>query len=103
MEKIVMTEKVGNEAHWDPLVAIASEELDIHSFTESGKPTHDVRLVRLSSVAQALERAYDLGLLIGHTVSRAEHPMTKRSKLACRSEQDWVRAAAQDILNMHKQ
>ena len=92
---------IGNEVHLDPLVAIASEELGIHSFEESGKVSTDIRMVRISSLAQALERAYDFGLLMGHTVSRAEHPKTKRSKLTCRPDQDWVRAAAKDILSTH--
>ncbi|MGF6638236.1 DUF6900 domain-containing protein [Paraburkholderia sp. MM6662-R1] len=96
-----MVERVGNEVHWDPLIAIASEELGINYLTESGKVTTDIRLVRISSLAKALERAYDFGLLMGHSVSRAEHVKTKRSKLTCRAEQDLVRAAANDILSTY--
>lgn len=97
-----MVESVRNEAHWKPLIAIASEELGIHSFTESGKVTKDVRLVQVSSLAKALERAYDFGLLMGHNVARAEHPKTKQStKLTCSVEQDWVREAANDLLGTY--
>ena len=60
-----MEKTIGNEGHWAQLVAIASEELGIHSFNESGKYTTDVRLVRISTIARALERAYDLGLATG--------------------------------------
>ncbi|MFL9964935.1 hypothetical protein PQR02_28570 [Paraburkholderia sediminicola] len=95
-----MTEAVKREGGWNPLAAIASEELGIRSFVESGKVTTDVQLVRISSVERTLERAYDFGLLIGHTVSRAEHPNTKPSKLACRSEQDQIRAAAKEMIRL---
>jgi|tagenome__1003787_1003787.scaffolds.fasta_scaffold19931701_2 hypothetical protein len=60
-----MVETVRSEAHCEPLIAIASDELGIHSFTESGKVTTDVRLIRVANLARALERAYDLGLLMG--------------------------------------
>lgn len=96
-----MIETLRKEGDWDPLVTIASEELGIRSFAESGKATTDIRLVRISSVAKALERAYDFGLLMGHTVTQAEHPNTKRSKLTCRADQDWVRAVAKDILRTY--
>ncbi|MFL9961278.1 hypothetical protein PQR02_09220 [Paraburkholderia sediminicola] len=54
-----------------------------------------------SSVAKALERAYEFGLLMGHPVNQAEHPNTKQSTLTCRSDQDWVRAVAKDILRTY--
>ncbi|MBP0590675.1 hypothetical protein J8I87_13295 [Paraburkholderia sp. LEh10] len=96
-----MVEQVRKEVHWEPLIAIASEELGIHSLTESGKATADIRLVRVSSVAKALERAYDFGLLMGHSVGRAEHPKTRRSELTSHAERDRVRAAAADILDSY--
>ncbi|MFL9929319.1 hypothetical protein P0D88_08660 [Paraburkholderia sp. RL18-103-BIB-C] len=96
-----MIETPRKKGDWDPLAAIANEELGIRSFAESGKVTTDIRLVRISSVAKALERAYDFGVLMGHAVNRAEHPNTKGSKLTCRSDQDWVRAVANDILSTY--
>jgi hypothetical protein len=93
-----MDSAVGNEIHWEPLIAIAIEELGIRSLTESGKVTEDIRLVQLKRLAAALERAYDFGLLMGHSVARAERPKSSWSKLKCRDEQNWVRSAAVDIL-----
>jgi hypothetical protein len=83
-----------NEVHWEPLAAIAREELGVPSLVESGKITTDVHLVRIASLAQALERAYDLGLLMGHRVSRMEQGQAMPSKLVCRDDQDGVRATA---------
>ena len=94
-----MVKTIGNGVHWDPLIAIASAELGIHSFEETGKVSTDIRLVRISSLARALERAYDFGLLMGHSVSRTQQWKSKRSKLTCRAEQDWVRTAAKEILS----
>jgi hypothetical protein len=95
-----MEKAVNNGFHWDPLIAIASEELGIHSLSESGKTTEDIRLVRIQRLAAALERAYDFGLLLGHGVARAEHPKANWSREKSRGEQDWVRSAAQDILRV---
>ena len=94
-----MGKVVGNEVHREMLTAIAREELGIHSLTETGKVTEDIRLVRVCSLADALERAYDFGLSMGHNVARAEHSRsTRRSGLNCRVEQDLVRSAADDVL-----
>jgi hypothetical protein len=37
-----------------------------------GKPSADIRMCRVEDIGRALERAYDFGLLVGHTVTRAE-------------------------------
>ncbi|WP_206001729.1 DUF6900 domain-containing protein [Paraburkholderia aromaticivorans] len=96
-----MVEAVVKECGLDPLLVIASEELEIGSFEETGKVATDILLVRISSIERALERAYDFGLLMGHTVSQAEYPNARRSKRTCRTDHDWVRAAATDILSTY--
>ncbi|BAN27540.1 DUF6900 domain-containing protein [Caballeronia insecticola] len=58
------------EAHWEPLLTIARDELGIHSFDPVGKPSSDIRMCRVEDIARALERAYDFGLLVGHTTTR---------------------------------
>ncbi|SAL79194.1 hypothetical protein AWB71_05848 [Caballeronia peredens] len=60
-----------NDAHWEPLLTIAGDELGIHSFEPVGKPSADIRMCRVEDIARALERAYDFGLLVGHTTTRA--------------------------------
>jgi hypothetical protein len=95
--EVVMDKAVENAVHLEPLEAIASEELGISSLTESGKISTDVRLVRIADLANALQRAYDVGLLMGHTVARAEQMKTTEPVLKCRAEQDWVRTAADEI------
>lgn len=90
-----------NEAHGEQLLVIASEQFGIHSFEPTGKPTTDIRLVRIADIERALERAYDFGLLMGHSVSRAEYAGARPSKLNCRAEQDWVRSSANDILGKY--
>jgi hypothetical protein len=84
-------------AHRAPLLEIAREELGIHSFERTGKPTLDVKLVHVPAVEQALERAYNFDLVMGHNVSRATH---RRSQPPRNSEveQEWLRAAANDML-----
>ncbi|SAK97263.1 hypothetical protein AWB76_07394 [Caballeronia temeraria] len=59
------------EAYWEPLLTIARDELGIHSFDPMGKPSADIRMCRVEDIGRALERAYDLGLMVGHTVTRA--------------------------------
>ncbi|WP_233886887.1 DUF6900 domain-containing protein [Paraburkholderia flagellata] len=88
-----------NEVHWESLKAIAREELGISTLTESGKISTDVRLVRIAALASAFERAYDLGLLMGHMVARAEQGKAMASKSRCRAEQEWVRASADDLMS----
>jgi hypothetical protein len=97
--EVVMGKAVENEVHWEPLEAIANEELGIGALTESDQMTADVRLVRIGALANALQRAYDFGLMMGHTVAKAEQVTAAGSILRCRSEQEWVRAAAADILS----
>jgi hypothetical protein len=60
------------EAYWEPLLTIARDELGIESFDPMGKPSADIRMCRVEDIGRALERAYDFGLLVGHTVTRAE-------------------------------
>lgn len=60
------------EAYWEPLLTIARDELGIDSFDPVGKPGADLRMCSVEDIGRALERAYDLGLFVGHTVTRAE-------------------------------
>jgi hypothetical protein len=85
------------EERWIRLLEIASEELAVRTFEESGKATNDVRLVRISSVARALERAYDLGLLMGFAVREARVPETARSEADCPAEEEKVCAVVRNI------
>lgn len=55
--------------------------------------------MRIAGLANALRRACDFGLLMGHAVTRAEQGKSTRSKRASRTEQERVRAAAVDILS----
>jgi hypothetical protein len=66
-----MIHRKTNEAHWEPLLTIASDELGIDSFDPIGKPSADFRMCRVEDIARALERAYDVGLLVGHAATRA--------------------------------
>jgi hypothetical protein len=54
------------EANWAALAAIASQNLEIDSFEETGKKLQDIRLLRVSDVANALEQAYQMGLTVGY-------------------------------------
>lgn len=88
-----MSDVERKEEHRERLLAIAREELGMDSLAETGKYTTDNRLVRVCSVANALERAYDLGLLAGFMASRAnrqEAGMDSKSKR--RFDRAWVRA-----------
>jgi hypothetical protein len=60
------------EAHWELLLTVAREELEVDSFEPTGKLGTDLRLVRVENVGRALERAYDYGLLVGRAASQAE-------------------------------
>lgn len=88
------------DERWIRLLEIASEELDIRTFEESGKATTDVRLVRISSVARALERAYDLGLLTGYTVREARVPEAVRSETTRPAEEEKVCAVVRSIADI---
>jgi hypothetical protein len=98
-----MGRAVENEVCWEPLEVIANEELGIDTLTESGKLTADVRLVRIGALSNALQRAYDLGLLTGHAVAKAEQVTVVGAELQSHTEQDWVRAAATDLLKSRSQ
>ncbi|MGF6773260.1 hypothetical protein P3T18_005765 [Paraburkholderia sp. GAS199] len=52
----------------DLLLSIAQDTLGIATFELSGKPSADLRIVRVDSLARALEAAYDAGLMVGHRV-----------------------------------
>jgi hypothetical protein len=67
-----------SEAYWAPLLTIARDELGIESFDSIGKPGADIRMCRVEDIGRALERAYDFGLLIGHTATRGECEETQR-------------------------
>jgi hypothetical protein len=62
----VVTIKRRKEAYWAALAAIASQNLEIDSFEETGKKLQDIRLLRVSDVANALEQAYQMGLTVGY-------------------------------------
>ncbi|MDR5796083.1 MULTISPECIES: hypothetical protein [unclassified Caballeronia] len=66
-----MTYRNKTEAYWEPLLTIARDELGIQSFDPIGKPSADIRMCRVDEIGRALERAYDLGLLVGNGVKRA--------------------------------
>ena len=66
------------EAYWEALLRIARDELGIESFDAVGAPDADVRMCRVEDIGRALERAYDLGLLVGHTVTRGERKQAER-------------------------
>lgn len=93
-----MNTVVRDELHLEPLLAIAREELGISTLIEEGKASTDIRLIRIASLASALKRAYDFGLLMGHHVARAERSRPTWSKLNCRAQQELVRSAAEDLL-----
>ncbi|SAK45776.1 hypothetical protein AWB79_01038 [Caballeronia hypogeia] len=67
-----MTYRNNMDAHLEPLLTIAHDELGIHSFDPVGKPSADFRMCRVEDIGRALERAYDFGLMVGHAVTRAE-------------------------------
>jgi hypothetical protein len=60
------------EAYWEPLLTIAREELGIESFDPVGGSSADMRMCSVEDIGRALERAYDLGLLVGHAVTRGQ-------------------------------
>ncbi|SAL85707.1 hypothetical protein AWB74_07410 [Caballeronia arvi] len=59
------------EAYWELLLTIARDELGIESFDAAGDTGADMRMCRVEDIGRALERAYDMGLMVGHTVTRA--------------------------------
>ncbi|SAL28683.1 hypothetical protein AWB70_01725 [Caballeronia cordobensis] len=63
------------EAYWEPLMEIARDELGIESFDEAGA---EIRICCVEDIGRALERAYDLGLVVGHAVTRGEWAETSR-------------------------
>lgn len=60
------------DAHWDLLLSIARETLGIETFDLSGKASADFRVISVESLANALEAAYDAGLMIGYSVGPRE-------------------------------
>ncbi|HZZ14045.1 MAG TPA: hypothetical protein VFE79_25420 [Paraburkholderia sp.] len=65
-------DKTVHGAHWDMLLSIAHETLGINTFKLSGKASADFRVVSVDNLAQALEAAYDAGLMVGYSVSSSE-------------------------------
>jgi hypothetical protein len=61
-----MTTKSRKEAYWSALLAIAGQHLEINSFEVTGQKLVDIRLLRVSDIANALEQAYQMGLTIGY-------------------------------------
>jgi hypothetical protein len=61
------------DAHWDLLLSIAEETLDIKTFELSGKASIDFRVISVENLARALEAAYDAGLMVGYEVGSKEH------------------------------
>ncbi|CAE6695393.1 DUF6900 domain-containing protein [Paraburkholderia nemoris] len=64
-----MNTTIEHDARLELLLSIAHETLGIATFELSGKPSADLRIVRVDSLARALEAAYDAGLMVGHRVS----------------------------------
>jgi hypothetical protein len=67
-----MVDRIRKEAYWPPLLAIASEHLEISSFRQTGQKLVDIRLLRVSDIANALEKAYQIGLGAGYTAYESE-------------------------------
>ncbi|CAE6703115.1 hypothetical protein R69927_03141 [Paraburkholderia domus] len=60
-----MNTTIEHDARLDLLLSIAHEALGITTFELSGKASADLRIVRVDSLARALEAAYDAGLMTG--------------------------------------
>ncbi len=61
-----MDDRVRNEPYWPALLAIAGQELEIHSFDTTGQKLVDIRLLRVSDIANAMEQAYRMGVATGY-------------------------------------
>ena len=61
-----MGNRIRKEVYWPALVAIADQNLQINSFEETGQKLADIRLLRVSDVANALEQAFQMGLSVGY-------------------------------------
>lgn len=58
-----------NDARFDLLTLIASENLGIETLEPTGKVTTDFRVVNVERLARALETAYDVGMTAGYRLS----------------------------------
>lgn len=96
-----MSERFWGDAHRQLLLAIAREKFGIPSFEVTGKPTAEVRLVRVTAVEAALEDACDFGFMLGHNVSRASCRLPHPVALDSQVERGWVREAANDLLDKY--
>ncbi|SAK92295.1 hypothetical protein AWB75_06527 [Caballeronia catudaia] len=67
------------EAYLQLLMTIARDELGIESFDATGEAGEEFRMCRVEDIGRALERAYDMGLMVGHTVTRAECAQGQRA------------------------
>lgn len=65
-----MNSKTRNEAYWPSLVAIADQHLEIKSFEVTGEKLVDIRLLRVTDVANALEQAYQAGVSVGYNAEQ---------------------------------
>lgn len=61
-----MIDRTPNHPCWPALVAIANQHLEISNLEESGRKLADIRFLRVSDLAEALEQAYQLGLTVGY-------------------------------------
>lgn len=69
-----MNTTIEHDARLNLLLSIAHETLGIATFELSGKASADLRIVRVDSLARALEAAYDAGLVVGHNVGSNKSP-----------------------------
>jgi hypothetical protein len=68
----IVVERLRKESYWLPLLTVATEHLEINSFEKTGQKLVDIRLLRVSDIANALERAYQIGLGAGYNVNESE-------------------------------
>ncbi|TDV11505.1 DUF6900 domain-containing protein [Paraburkholderia caballeronis] len=61
-----------NDERVELLLAIARRTLDIDTFEPTGELDTDLHEVNIEDVVQALEAAYDAGLLVGYRIGRSE-------------------------------
>ena len=59
-----------HEERLELLQAIATGIPGVEKLEPTGQPTGDLRIVHIEHLVQALEAAYDAGLLVGYRVAR---------------------------------
>jgi len=66
-----------HEERIELLQTIATDILRVEKFEPTGQPTADLRIVHIEHLVQALEAAYDAGLLVGYRVARGGNSDTQ--------------------------